>query len=310
MSTSKKAACGATFSVVIPTYNRCDLLLECLDSVVAQRRQPEEVIVIDDGSTDGTSSALEQRKGISLLQLANAGPGAARNRGATAATGDYLVFLDSDDLWFPWSLEVMSELVKKHDHPALLFARFQDFSRSEALKVESLTPTALAFEDYLSSAKHKFFAGAGMMVVRREIFLAEGGFAEDRYNAEDHDLALRLGNAPGFVQITAPVIVGHRMHDGNEMGNTGNTLAGLERLVRTEKLGGYPGGQRRSADRRALILHHVRPAVVAAARLGEFRSAARLYRSTFLWNLRAGRGTYLAGVLAIAVAAQLTGSQK
>ena len=294
-------------SVIIPTHNRRDYLLACLDSVAAQRRGADEVIVVDDGSTDGTAAAVAARPGVTLITQANAGPGAARNRGAAAATGDYLAFLDSDDLWFPWSLAVMAEVIAQHDSPAMIFARYVDFSGTLPTDAAERTPAAMTFPAYFDSAAHGFFAGAGMMVIARDAFHAVGGFAEDRLNAEDHDLAFRLGTAPGFAQITAPVIVAHRVHDGNAMGQTGSTLAGLTRMVANERAGRYPGGPARAGQRRSLILHHVRPAVVAAARTGAFRQAARLYLSTFLWNLRAGRGSYLAGVPALAVKARLKG---
>lgn len=296
-------------SVIIPSYNRREYLMACLDSVAAQRRAPDEVIVVDDGSTDGTQEAVAARGDATLTTQANAGPGAARNRGAAAATGDYLAFLDSDDLWFPWSLEVMAGLLEKHDHPALLFARFEDFTGAAPEGMAEEAASAMAFSDYLASADHGFFAGAGMMVIAREAFAAVGGFAEERMNSEDHDLALRLGTAPGFVQVIAPVTVAHRMHGGNEMANTSLNLAGLERLVCTERAGGYPGGAERAAARRGMITRHVRPAVVAAARAGAFARTAGLYRDTFLWNLRAGRGSYLAGAPALALAARLKGAQ-
>jgi hypothetical protein len=135
-----------------------------------------------------------------------------------------------------------------------------------------------------------------MMTVARSSFLAAGGFREGRLNAEDHDLALRLGTTSGFVQVTTPVTIGHRIHEGNEMGDLGNTLAGLEHLVSAEILGAYPGGPTRRTDRRRIIARHVRSAVVSAARRGCFADAARLYRDTLLWNARLGRFSYLAAV--------------
>lgn len=296
-------------SVIIPSYNRRDWLMACLDSVAAQRRAPDEVIVVDDGSTDGTPEAVTAREGVTLIEQTNAGPGAARNRGAAAATGDYLAFLDSDDLWFPWSLGVMARLIEEHGRPALLFGRFRDFTGAVPTDIAEEPAEGMHFPDYLASADHGFFAGAGMMMIAREAFHAAGRFYEARMNSEDHDLALRLGTAPGFAQVTSPVTVAHRMHDSNEMGDAALNLAGLERLVVTERAGGYPGGTARAAARRGLISRHVRPAVVAAAKAGAFGRAAKLYRDTFLWNLRSGRGAYLAGVLALALAARLKGKQ-
>jgi glycosyltransferase involved in cell wall biosynthesis len=260
--------------------------------VSAQRRRPDEVIVVDDGSIDGTREALATATGVSVIHQANAGPGAARNRGAAAAKGDYLVFLDSDDLWFPWSLDALAALVARHDQPVLLFARFEDFAGDIDPPSEE-SPEGLVFPAFLDASEHSFFAGAGMMVIDRRAFHDAGGFAEDGLNAEDHDLALRLGTARGFVQTMRPVIVGHRIHAGNEMGDLGKTMLGIARLIERERSGIYPGGAARSAARRTVIARHARPTVLDAIRAGSLRAAWRLYRDTLLWNARAGRVAFL-----------------
>ncbi|WP_299938752.1 glycosyltransferase family 2 protein [uncultured Pelagimonas sp.] len=293
-------------SVVIPTYNRCDFLLACLETVFSQQRLPDEVIVVDDGSNDGTREALAMRKDVTFIEQDNAGPGAARNRGAAAATGDYLAFLDSDDLWFPWSLRVMVDLAKDHDHPALLFGSFKDFGTSAPADLSQTPTKAKVFDTYLSSAEHGFFAGAGMMMIRRDAFLKAGGFTEDRLNAEDHDLALRLGTAAGFAQITAPITVAHRIHDGNEMGNDALNLDGLKRLVAHEKAGVYPGGAAWSRSRRLILTGHVRAAVISCARSGRWASGWGLYRDTFLWNIVQKRLAYVAGAPVLALQALVT----
>src|SRR5262245_53825606 len=93
------------FSVIIPTHNRLCLLQRALGSVRNQTFRDYEVIVVDDGSSDGTWNYLGSLVPfIKALRQENRGPGPARNLGATHATGSYLAFLDSDDLWFPWTL--------------------------------------------------------------------------------------------------------------------------------------------------------------------------------------------------------------
>jgi glycosyltransferase involved in cell wall biosynthesis len=95
-------------SVVIPTWNRARLVCEAIESALSQRRGQVEVIVVDDGSTDGTAELLKERfrDQIKLLrQPRRGGAGAARNAGVSQATGDFLAFLDSDDLWLPEKLD-------------------------------------------------------------------------------------------------------------------------------------------------------------------------------------------------------------
>ncbi|GAA0761651.1 hypothetical protein FHS52_003216 [Erythromicrobium ramosum] len=285
-----------SFSIIIPTYNRKHYLLECLETVFAQSYAPHEVIVVDDGSTDGTIEALQKFEDrIHVIRQANAGPGAARNRGAMGAKGEYLAFLDSDDLWFPWALASFAKLIERHQNPALVFGRFVDFRDAcELTEIGCEDPSGASYPDFLSSHAEGHFCGAGMMIVERTAFQQVCGFEEDRLNAEDHDFALTLGTQKGFVQVQEPVTVGHRLVVGSEMTDLGKTLRGLARLVSKEKAGRYPGGSSRKAARRSIIARHVRSAVIGAMRSGMITDAWHLYCETFAWNLRFGRGAYLA----------------
>ena len=93
-------------SVIIPTYNRADVLSRAIESVLEQSYQDFELIIVDDGSTDGTESVVHQYDDDRLIYItqSNAGANAARNRGIKAATGEYIAFLDSDDEFLPLKL--------------------------------------------------------------------------------------------------------------------------------------------------------------------------------------------------------------
>src|SRR5574337_278681 len=100
------------FSIVIPTYNRVDLLARTLDSVWRQLFTDFEVVVVDDGSSDGTQAYLRSLGDrIRVVQQANSGPGAARNAGIRTARGKYVALLDSDDLWLPWTLSIFAQVI-------------------------------------------------------------------------------------------------------------------------------------------------------------------------------------------------------
>lgn len=275
--------------------------MACLESVAAQRHTPHEVIVVDDGSTDGTVAALSNRVGITVIQQANAGPGAARNRGVSVATGDYIAFLDSDDLWFPWSLAAIAKLIADHGQPSLIFVRFRNFAGNTQLGEAEQPAVGHAYSDYLAAASDGLFAGAGMMVVSRTEFLKVGGFVEDRLNAEDHDLALRLGTSPGFVQVSAPLIVAHRQHAGSEMADIRKSLLGVARLVDAERSGLYGGGANRQAARRAIITCHCRPTVLKGLKVGERSRALSVYFKTVPWHLRMVRLRFLMCVPVLAI---------
>jgi len=103
-------------SVVIPTWNRAGLVGEAVESALGQEGGDLEVIVVDDGSTDGTAEVIERRfgKSVKLLRMATrSGVGAARNEGVCQATGDLLAFLDSDDLWLPGKLKAELDVLER-----------------------------------------------------------------------------------------------------------------------------------------------------------------------------------------------------
>lgn len=282
--------------MVIPTYNRLSYLKECIDSVRAQSFAPVEVIVVDDGSSDGTREWVLQQQDVALLVQKNAGPGAARNYGAENAMGDYIAFLDSDDVWFPWTLACFAQVISEQSVLSVVFASFQDFSDRSVLLTETqeLPLHYVQHPDYLSTAGLGFFAGAGMMVIDRRLYDEVGGFVEDRLNAEDHDLVLRLSDAPGFVQVVEPILIGHRLHGANEMSSSAKNIGGLNRLLARERSGAYPGGDGRKPARLQIISQHARPQILALARDGHGLEAARLFASTLGMHLRLGRFRFLA----------------
>src|SRR5262245_29856591 len=141
------------FSVVIPSFNRVALLATTLKSVFAQRFTDFEIIVVDDGSTDATMDylqSLEHR--VKVFGQQNKGPGGARNRGARYSDGAYLAFLDSDDLWFPWTLEVYRDIIQEHNGPSFMTGRPYVFSDDDELEnAKSDAPQSEEFVDFLSS---------------------------------------------------------------------------------------------------------------------------------------------------------------
>jgi GT2 family glycosyltransferase len=285
------------FSVIIPTHNRLELLLKAVDSVMQQSFRDYEIIVVDDGSGDGTREWLVANKiWLQGILQSNKGAGAARNAGAQIASGEYLAFLDSDDKWFPWTLEVYRQAIDKCCWPAFVAGKplvFSDESECEIVKSESLE--VQQFQDYLASGDDWRWWGVSSFVIRRELFIRVGGFLEDQINSEDADLALKLGVAPGFVQIAAPVTFAYRIHAGNMKDNLERTLAGVRYNLNAEKCDHYPGGRARARQRREILTRHMRPVTLECLREGNQRDAWRLYTSTFVWNVSLGRLKYLIG---------------
>src|SRR5262249_210129 len=135
------------FSVIIPAFNRAELLREALESVFQQECRDFEVIVVDDGSTEDLSAVARAFRGRgTFFRQDNAGPGAARNHGARAATGEYLAFLDSDDVWFPWTLRTQRECISRAGNPSMLLGRGVWFS--QAAEIRSMHDEPLEYAEY------------------------------------------------------------------------------------------------------------------------------------------------------------------
>lgn len=285
------------FSVIIPAFNRVELLQQTLESVWRQTFTDYEVIVVDDGSTDDTAAWLsEVASELKPITQQNSGPGAARNKGAEHARGEYLAFLDSDDLWFPWTLATVAELIAKHERPSLISAKLVSFKVSAELDLVTESPiNAEVFSDYFASSDRDCFVGAGMTFVRRDKFFEAGGFSSRQMNLEDHDLILRLGTAAGFVRIVDPPTLGWRRHDASTADKSLRSFEGCRHLIENEQRGIYPGGKARSVARRKIITRHIRPWALTLARTGAWRPAWSLYNSTFVWNVSLNRWRFLLG---------------
>ncbi len=183
------------FSVIIPAYNRADLIGQTLDSVLAQSFRDFEIIVVDDGSTDNTVEALSAYAGrIKLLRQENQGPSAARNHGLRHAAGEYVAFLDSDDLWFPWTLATFKQAIDAHNRPSLIIGtpfRFNDPRQLAA--VEKGGFEADHYADYLASSDQFIVSGTGFMVFSPKAMSDAGGLLESMTHFEDIDLLIRMG---------------------------------------------------------------------------------------------------------------------
>ena len=295
------------FSVVIPTYNRASLLPKTLHSVFAQTFTNYEIIVVDDGSTDTTQDYLKSLENrITVLMQPNRGPGAARNLGARHANGEYLAFLDSDDLWFPWTLQVYAEVVRSENCPSFIAGKPHRFwNESELEKLDQGAIRTEQFTDYLASGEEWRWFGVSSFVLRRETFMAVGGFTDEHVNAEDADLALRFGVAPGFVQITNPVTFAYREHQVSEVKNLQRTLAGAWVNVQAEQSSAYPGGSARATERWQILTRHTRPVTLGCLQQRLYREAWALYRATFAWNVGLGRFKYLSGFPLLALKSKL-----
>lgn len=298
------------YSVVIPVFNRAELVSATLDSVLAQSHGDWELIVIDDGSTDGTLAVLEDYRArlggqMQILRRQHAGPGAARNAGIEVAKGRYLAFLDSDDLWFPWTLEFYQQILERHQYPAFLtgeplaFSSASQWESARNTDIGDVAATARVefFGDYLRAQLPTDWFSVSSFVVRRDA-LDDKTFCSRPINGEDIDFTLQMGIEPGFVNVQSPATFGYRQHAGGITGNYRRTVEGMEFLIDSERAGRYPGGRERRRERLVLLSRHLRPALLNFLDEGYKRRAWRAYARTALWHLQLGRARFLLGFFA------------
>lgn len=235
-------------SVVMPAWNRAALVGAAIASIGAA--DGIEVIVIDDGSTDGTAAAARAALAASglpgrVVTQANAGPGAARNHGARLATGRWLAFLDSDDLWLPWTARRLTAVVAGLDAPALVFVQGRDFADPAALRTEAdAEPVVEHHPGFLPAVAASVAAGrtlrfASSHLIPRAAFAALGGYTTAVRCSEDTDLFLRARGP--CVLVLAPVLFGYRTASGNNLSGNGPAVcAGYAHLRAQQAAGAYP----------------------------------------------------------------------
>lgn len=282
------------FSVIMPTFNRSAIIRESLNSVFHQTFEDFEFIVVDDGSTDNTCDVISEYSQIKLILQENSGPGAARNLAVQHASGEYLAFLDSDDIWFPWTLETYQHIITDNPGVSFVAGRPNIFSEIEELKnIENQKSENESFEDYLTSGDQWRWFGVSSFVIRKGEFEKAGRFTDQKINSEDADLALRLGTSPGFIQVISPVTFGYRNHTGNITNDHKKSAKGLTYLLDQEKNGVFPGGDNRKTERWTIISRHIRPHAVTLARAGQISLTFYFYFSTIKWHVHTLRWKFI-----------------
>jgi len=246
-------------SVVIPTYQRREQVVRAVESVFAQRCPASEVLVVDDGSTDGTAELLRRRYGerVRVLVQPNRGASAARNRGIAAATGDAVAFLDSDNRWFDRHLAVVTELLERFPEAVLV-------GTQRAFTFGDEQPADARLTDL---AEHLLLRGPAVglttsVAVRRRALLDAGAFDEELRYGEDTELFVRLSVLGPMALVSGRTF---------ERGHEPNSL-----LAEGRRTGGYVGLLERCGDGALAVLDRtprpdadrVREAALTARALG------------------------------------------
>lgn len=200
-------------SVVVPLYNKAAYVLRALDSIAAQTVRDFELIVIDDGSSDGGADLVAKFSDsrVRLIRQANAGPGAARNRGLREARAPYVAFIDADDFWLPDFLEANIALLERYPCAAAVCCGWLEYpggaSRMEAWRARGIEEGLFIISQQTTA--ERLFAMIGYLhpstvLARSDAVRRWGGFYEDRcLYGEDSALWLRvLLNEPFYFHFS------------------------------------------------------------------------------------------------------------
>ncbi|GAB4438348.1 MAG: glycosyltransferase family A protein [Anaerolineae bacterium] len=195
-------------SVIIPVYNGEQYLAEAIDSVLAQTRPPGEIIVVDDGSTDGSAEVVAAYgEPVRYLRQANQGPSSARNFGVEQAKGELLAWLDQDDLWEPDKLERQIAYLEQNKNCEAVLGRAENF----------ISPELGVAQRYLL-ARAVAQAGdvhIGVLLIRRPAFMRIGWFRTDCYQTDFAEWWARAQRRGLATATVSGVLLWRRLHINN-----------------------------------------------------------------------------------------------
>jgi len=193
-------------SVIIPTYNRWPMVGEAIQSVLAQSYRAWELIVVNDGSTDDTSERLAlYGSNIRYISRQRSGVAAARNHGIASATGWYVAFLDSDDLWMPRKLEVQTAFMEQH--PNVQICQTEEIWMRRGVRVNPKAKHAKPSGDIFRSSLDLCLVSPSAVMMTKRLFTESGGFDENFPVCEDYDLWLRISVRCSVPLIPVPLVV-------------------------------------------------------------------------------------------------------
>lgn len=219
-------------SVIMPTYNCAAYIPEAIDSVLAQRYNNYELIIVDDGSTDNTEEVLRlYQNDVTYIKQSNAGPATARNRGIDECRGEILAFLDADDIWYPERLEKSVEFLLEHQDVKMVSSdvdffdetgiSIKDQIRSEKTVYEGNIYSKLFIDNYISTITITFW---------KECLKKSGLFDVSIKGPEDFDLWLRIAYYYRYAFL--PIgLAGYRLRPGSLVSGYDNFLNARLKII-------------------------------------------------------------------------------
>ncbi len=225
-------------SVIIPTYNRGWILKETIDSVLAQDFTDFELIVVDDGSTDNTQGILDSYKeDIIVLQQQNKGVSSARNRGIVSASGQFIAFLDSDDLWLPKKLSTQVDFF--NTNPDALICQTEEKWIRNSIRVNPKKRHKKLSGDIFEPSLYLCLVSPSAVMMKRSLFEKTGMFDESLPACEDYDMWLRISCRYPVYLIDTPLIIkrgGHADQLSRSSGLDRYRIQSLKKIIESKLL--------------------------------------------------------------------------
>ena len=271
------------FSVVIASYNREKYIRQTIDSVLSQTFKDYEIIVVDDGSTDRTKDILQSYGALikTIYQL-NQGPEVAYKMGASSANGEYLAFLDSDDLFLSNTLATYDKIIKTLDSPPLIIGcikRFWDGQNVPTNNESTDVIKILKYRDYLSKDVPMSTAQS-IIVILKSVFEEVSGTRNSKANSylfnSDSKLLLQAGTHGPCIFVRHPTTVAYRQHKTQISNKVGIMVQGVLDLIHMIQSGLYYGGNTRRFAKYVFLGGHVTQWVKTAFKSHQCGLAIRL----------------------------------
>ncbi|MDY6843846.1 MAG: glycosyltransferase [Thermodesulfobacteriota bacterium] len=198
-------------SVIIPTYNRAYFLPEVIESVLSQTYPSFELLVVDDGSTDTTSLVVQKYKQVQYIYQLQSGVSAARNNGILRAQGDFLTFLDSDDLWNKEKLKYQVEFFATN--PSSYICYTDEIWLKSGKRINQGKKHKKFSGDIFEKTLKLCIISPSSVMMKRELFRYVGYFDEELLVCEDYDLWIRVASKFPIHFIDKPLIVKRGGHE-------------------------------------------------------------------------------------------------
>ena len=192
-------------SIIIPTYNRRELVREAIASVMAQSYRDFELIVVDDGSEDRTAAIVHEFAGVRYVYQPNRGVSAARNHGVALSSGELIAFLDSDDLWQPRKLE--HQVLFFVTYPEVPICQTEEIWLRNGVRVNPHNKHRKTGGDLFARSLERCLVSPSTVMLSRDLFERIGGFDESLSVCEDYDLWLRITATMPVHLIEIPLVI-------------------------------------------------------------------------------------------------------